>query len=115
MERTVSLADARERRYINNIIINNNIIISISFKKSLIDLFWWGFLYMEFKNKTIFWCVYFLTAPPSVNGQSTLTVRHAMQEDAGLYECAATNPANDQRTTSVARVIIKGKKSFNFE
>ncbi|PVD21525.1 hypothetical protein C0Q70_17323 [Pomacea canaliculata] len=48
-----------------------------------------------------------LAAPPSVNGQSTLTVRHAMQEDAGLYECAATNPANDQRTTSVARVIIK--------
>ncbi|XP_076455301.1 hemicentin-1-like isoform X2 [Babylonia areolata] len=48
-----------------------------------------------------------LAAPPSVNGVSTVTVRHAMQEDGGEYTCVATNPANDQQVSATARVIIK--------
>ncbi|KAK7094973.1 hypothetical protein V1264_006443 [Littorina saxatilis] len=48
-----------------------------------------------------------LAAPPSVNGAGTMTVRHAMQEDAGEYTCVATNPANSQHVSATARVIIK--------
>ena len=50
-----------------------------------------------------------LAAPPSVNGASTVVVRHAMQEDGGEYTCVATNPANNQQVSATARVIIKGE------
>ena len=49
-----------------------------------------------------------LAAPPSMNGASTVIVRHAMQEDGGEYTCVATNPANNQQVSATARVIIKG-------
>lgn len=52
------------------------------------------------------------SAPPSLNGASTITVRNAMKEDAGVYTCVATNPANDQQVTASAKVLIKGWQSF---
>ncbi|KAH9500753.1 Hemicentin-1, partial [Bulinus truncatus] len=48
-----------------------------------------------------------LSAPASINGVSTITVRNVMKEDAGDYTCIATNPADNQQVTSSARVIIK--------
>lgn len=35
-----------------------------------------------------------------------------MKEDAGVYTCVATNPANDQQVTASAKVLIKGWQSF---
>ncbi|KAL8608110.1 hypothetical protein ACOMHN_016565 [Nucella lapillus] len=46
-----------------------------------------------------------LAASPSVNGVSTVTVRHAMQENGGEYTCVATNSAS--QVSATARVIIK--------
>ncbi|KAI8779431.1 hemicentin-1, partial [Biomphalaria glabrata] len=48
-----------------------------------------------------------ISAPASINGVSTITVRNVVKEDAGEYTCIATNPADNQQVTASARIIVK--------
>lgn len=65
-------------------------------------------MYTDFHDVGCNW-VFLVVAQPSVNGVSTLIVRHATLEDGGEYTCIATNPANNQQVTAAARVVIKGE------